>query len=343
MNEYFNKNLIMTEEENLFQKSNDCWICKKFISSDEDKVRDHCHVTGKFRGTAHESCNLNFQLTNKVPVIFHNLRSYDSHFIFNELDKFDVKIKVIPNGLEKYMAFFFNKNLVFIDSMQFMSSSLDKLVKNLSDKDFKYLIEEFGFENLELLKQKGVYPYEYMNSFERFNEKKLPAKKYFYNSIKDGKIDEDGKISDGQIDVNDYLTCKKTWNKFEMKNMGDYHDHYLKKDVLLLADVFEKFIDTCLKYYGLDPCHYFSAPGLSWDAMLKMTGIELEKIPDIDKYLFTEKGLRGRISYIAKKHSKANNKYLNDYDPKKPSTFISYIDMNNLWLANESISSLWEI
>ena len=113
--------------------------------------------------------------------------------------------------------------------------------------------------------------------------------------------------------------------------MGDYHDHYLKKDVLLLADVFEKFIGTCLKYYGLDLCHYFSSPGLSWDAMLKMTDIKLEKISDIDKYLFIEKGLRGGISYIAKRYAKANNKYMKDYDPKKPSKFITYLDMNNLY------------
>ena len=130
MEEYFNKNLIITEEEeDLFQKSNNCWICKKFINNDEEKVRDHCHVTGKFRGAAHKICNVNFQLTKKVPAIFHNLRGYDSHLIFNELDKFDAKSKVI----------------VFIGSMQFMNSSLDKLVKNVSDKDFKYLIEEFGF------------------------------------------------------------------------------------------------------------------------------------------------------------------------------------------------------
>ena len=118
--------------------------------------------------------------------------------------------------------------------------------------------------------------------FEKFNKEKLPAKKYFYSSIKDGKYGDDGKISDGHIDVNDFLICKKTWDKFEIKNMGDCHDHYLKKDVLLLA-VFENFIDTCLKYYGLDPCHYVSSPGLSWDVMLKMTGIELEKISNIDK------------------------------------------------------------
>ena len=102
-------------------------------------------------------------------------------------------------------------------------------------------------------------------------------------------LGDDGKISDDHICVKVYLTCEKTSDKFEMKNMGDYHDHYLKKDVLLLADVFEKFSDKCLKYYGLDPCHYFSSPGLSWDAMLKMTDIKLEKISDIDKYLFIEK------------------------------------------------------
>ena len=119
--------------------------------------------------------------------------------------------------------------------------------------------------------------------------------------------------------------------------MGDYHDHYMKKDVLLLADVFEKFIDTYLKFYKLDPCHYFSSPGLSWDAMLKMTGVKLENISDIDKYLFIEKGLKGGISYNAKRYAKANNKYMNDYDPKKQSTFISYLDMNNLygWAMSE--------
>ena len=119
------------------------------------------------------------------------------------------------------------------------------------------------------------------------------------------------------------MTCQKIWNEFNMKNMGDYHDHYLKKDVLLLADVFEKFINTCLKFYGLDPFHYFSSPGLSWDAMLKMTGVKLEKIFDIDMYLFIDKGLRGGISYIAKRYSNANNKYMKNYDPKNRSKYIS--------------------
>ena len=146
--------------------------------------------------------------------------------------------------------------------MQFMNSSLDKLVKHLSDEDFKYLIKEFGSENLELLKQNSSYPYQYMNSFEKCNEERLRARKYFYSSTEDGNISDDGKISKGHISVKDYLTCEKTWDKFEMKNTGDYHDHYLRKYVLLLADVYEQFIDTSLKYYGLDPCHYFSSPGL---------------------------------------------------------------------------------
>ena len=174
MKKHFNKNLIMVkeeeeeeEEEVQFQSSNICWICKKLTDDDNKKVRDHCHITGKFRGAAHWNCNINLQLTKNVPVIFHNLRGYDSHLIFNELDKFDVKIKVIPNGLEKYMAFFLNKNLVFIDSMQFMNSSLEKLVKNLSDNYFKYLTEEFQSKNLELFKQKSAYPYDYMDMFRK--------------------------------------------------------------------------------------------------------------------------------------------------------------------------------
>ena len=187
------------------------------------------------------------------------------------------------------MAFTINANLVFIDSMQFMNSSLDSLINNLSDNDFQYLSEEFKGEFLELVKQKGVYPYEYMDSFKKFSENKLPDRCKFFSSLKDVCISE-----------KDYLKAKYFWNVFKMNTMGDYHDLYLKADVLLLADVFEKFINTCLDYYGLDPCHYFNSPGLSWDAMLKMTGIELDLISDIDMQLFIEKGMRGGISYILK-------------------------------------------
>ena len=204
------------------------------------------------------------------------------------------------------MAFTLNRNLVFIDSMQFMNFSLDSLSKNLVDKDFKHLSEEFSGKHLEAVKEKGIYVYEYMNSFKKFSETELPPKSKFFSSLKDSGISD-----------KDYEKAKNIWNTFKIKTLGEYHDLYLKTDVLLLADVFEKFINTCLSYYGLDACHYFSSSRLSWDAMLKMTKIELEFISNIDMHLFTEKGMRGGISYIAKRHSKENNKYMENYDNTK--------------------------
>ena len=169
-----------------------------------------------------------------------------------------------------------------------------------------------------------------MDIFERFIEEKLPDKKCFYSSVKDETTTDNGRKLDGHINDEDYLTCQNIWNEFNMKNMGDYDGYYLKKDVLLLADVFEKFANTCLKLYKLDPCHYFSSPGLSWDAMLEIAGVKLEKIFDIDMYLLIEKGLRGGISYIVKRYSKANNKYMKDYNLTNLSTYILYLAMNNL-------------
>ena len=224
-------------------------------------------------------------------MIFHNLKGYDSHLIFKKLSKFNgLKITVIPNGLEEYMAFTLNKNLIFIDSMLFI------LVKNLRDKDFKYLSGEFSSEQLRLVKEKGVYPYEYMNSFKKFKENKLPDICKFFSSLKDCGINE-----------KEYQTADNAWKVFEIKHLGEYHDLYLKTDVLLLCDVFEKFIRTCLEYYCLDPCHCFSSPGLSWDAMLNMTKIRLQRIDDTDMHLFIEKGIRGGISYISKRYAKADD------------------------------------
>ena len=122
------------------------------------------------------------------------------------------------------------------------------------------------------------------------------------------------------------------WNAFDMKNLGPYHDLYLKTDVLLLCEVFEKFVSICLDYYGLGPYHYFSAPGLSWDAMLKMTDIVLYHISDIDMHLFIEKGMVGGISYIANRYAKANNKYMKNYDPNLEEKCIMYFDANNLYV-----------
>ena len=163
------------------------------------------------------------------------------------------------------MSIIVNKNIIFLDSLQFCKASLDSLAENLEDSDFKHLMSEFSKNKLEILKRKDAYPYEWVDSYKKFIYPRLPPKESFYSSIDDGKR---GK-GDGHISNNQYLHLKLVWKEFGFKTFRDFHNHYLKKDVLLLADVFEKFISTSLKYYNLDPCHYYSAPGLSWDAMLK--------------------------------------------------------------------------
>ena len=207
------------------------------------------------------------------------------------------------------MGIMVNRYIISIDLLQFYNSSLDTLASNLNDEDFKYLISEFGIDKLEILKRKYAYPYEWVDSYEKFNYKELPPKECFYSSINDGKRNK----GNGHISNEQYQHLQNVWDIFNFNTFEDFHDHYLKKDVLLLADIFEKFISTNLKYYGLDPCHYFSAPGLSWDAMLKMTKIELEKINDPDKYMFFEQGMSGGVNILTK------NKH------------ILYFDMNNIY------------
>ena len=334
----FNKPLIMTKEDKEdFQKAEKCYICGKNYTDKDIRVRDHCHITGRYRGSAHQDCNLKLRIDPKgikIPVVFHNLRSYDSHMIMQEIGEIvkkytfknhkgedaQMKINCIPNNMEKYMAFMLGNHLNFIDSFQFMSSSLEKLVNNLHRDSLKYTSEEFKDNKLDLMVRKGVYPYDFMDSFEKFNEKALPTKEDFYSLLNDEHISNE-----------DYQQAQTVWKTFNLKTMGGYHDLYLKSDVLLLADVFEKFRKTCLEYYKLDPCHYFTSPGLSWDAMLKMTDIKLELMTDIDMFQFVEIGMRGGISYIANRYGKANNKYITEYDEKAPSRYIMYLDANNLY------------
>ena len=129
----------------------------------------------------------------------------------------------------------------------------------------------------------------------------------------------------------EYDHARKVWETFNIKTIGGYHDLYLKSDILSLAGVFESFRKTCLQYYKLDPCHYFTSPGLSWDAMLKMTNIKLELMTNIDMFQFIEKGVQGGVSYIVNRYGKANNKYMKEYDDNAPSKYIMYLDVNNLY------------
>ena len=301
---HFNKPLVMTEvDKQCFKTMDRCHICGEKYTDKDVRVRDHCHITGKFRGSAHQECNLKLRIKPediKIPVIFHNLRGYDSHFIMQQIgeiankhgytnkkgEKQDLNINAIPNNTEKYMAFTLGNHLTFIDSFQFMSSSLDKLVSNLPKDDLIYTSKVFKGKRLNLMSQKGVYPYDFMDSFEKFSQRELPNKDQFYSILNDQHITDD-----------EYDHANKVWNTFVIKTMGEYHDLYLVSDVLLLTDVFENFRKTCMQYYKLDPCHYFTSPGLSWDAMLKMTNIKLELMTDM--FQFIEKGMCGGVSYIA--------------------------------------------
>ena len=334
------KKMIFTEEDKeQFNKSKICWICDEPFK--DNKVRDHCHYTGRYRGPACNSCNLKYRKPKFIPVFFHNLSGYDSHLFIKKLGSPDEKetMDCIPNNEEKYISF--SKNIKvgqykdkktgelkdktfkirFLDSFKFLPTSLGALVNNLPKDAFNNLERYYTPEEAKLIKRKGVYPCEYMNTEERFNETKLPPKKAFYS-----------KLSGEGITEEDYKHALNVWNAFNMKTFKDYHELYNETDVLLMADVFENFRNICLKNYGLDPAHYFTAPGLAWDACLKITGVELELLSDPDMLLMFERCIRGGISMISNRYGKANNKYMKGgFDKNKPLKFIIYLDANNLY------------
>ena len=263
---------LTSEEQKLFEQAKTCHICSCELKN--DKVRDHCHFTGKYRGAAHNKCNLMCKKPRVLPVIFHNLQGYDAHLFIKQLAKLEGKLDCIPSTEEKYISFSktikvgeykhisgkilpINFEIKFLDSFKFLQTSLANLVSNLSSDDFNNTKHVFK-SNTSLLTRKGVFPYDYVSSIDKLSETQLPPKDEFYS-----------KLNDEDISDEDYQHAIKVWNKFGCKTIKDYHDLYLKSDVLLLADVFEKFRSTCLKHYNLDPAHYYTSPGLAWDACLK--------------------------------------------------------------------------
>ena len=374
---------LATEEKINYNDQKVCYICKKefdMIDKKNYKVRDHCHYTGKYRGAAHNICNLRYRVPKEIPVVFHNGSSYDYHFIIKELVKeFEGNFDCLGENTEKYITFSVplkkkieNKNIEitykikFIDSFGFMSSSLSKLVDNLSKgihnnkcadcksnldyiktkneklilecynckqryrKKFnKELIERFastyGFCNNDLNKfvlllRKGVYPYEYADNWERFSEISLPSKEDFHSNLNMEDIS----------DI-DYRHANNVFKRFKLENLGNYHDLYVQSDTLLSADIFNNFRDMCIKEYELDPAHFLSFPGLAWQACLKKTNIELELLTDHDVLLMVEEGIRGGICHSIHRYAKANNKYMKNYSNNEESSYIQYLDANNLY------------
>jgi len=233
-------------------------------------------------------------------------------------DKIDV-LKVRKNIYrlrKKYLK------LRFIDSFKFLSTSLEKLCNGLEIGRFKETRKYFlEIEKFELGRQKGVFLYSFIDSIEKMNYPTLPTKKQFFDTL-----------SEEHVSNECYERAKKVWRLFDCKNLGKYSDLYLKSDVTLLSDAFEQFRDTyCLKVYKLDPAQYYTLPGLSFDCMLRMTKVELELLTDIDMVHFLKKGIRGSISQCTERMHVANNRYLPNFDPTKPSSFITYLDATNLY------------
>lgn len=317
-------------EEEVFKQSTHCHICRGVVEPFE-KVRDHDHISGIFRGAAHSTCNLNYRIISRIPVIFHNLKGYDAHIICQAMGNVKTKEpQVVAKNLEEYV-FFKIGDLHFIDSLQFLSSSLEALTKNLLDvgvNNFKHLRIYFNdkWAHLEdqtafnLLLRKLVYPYNYMDSWGRFQEEELPSKSLFFNDLCESEICE-----------KDYEHAVKVWKTFKLQNLGQLHDLYVQVDTILLADIFENFRNTSIEHYDLDPAHFHTAPGLTWSAAMKKTGVELELIKDPNMILFIDGGMRGGVSQISNRYAKANNPYIENYDNTKETSYIINLDATNLY------------
>lgn len=284
----------MTEADiDAYEQATHCRFCNKPVV---DKVRDHCHITGRYRGAACKMCNINVKIPDFIPVFIHNFRGYDSHLIVKGLTR-QHKVKVIAQTMEKFMAMdvcmvdFKGRpfKIRFLDSFMFLSASLDKLT-NLNS--YPHTAKYFK-DKANLMIRKGVYPYDWVNSNARFEEP-LPNIKAFYNTL-----------TNKHIEASEYEHAVNVYNTFECRNFGDYHDLYLKTDVLLLTDIFENFRKASMRDFRLDPAWFYSSPNFFNEAMLLMTGIELEQLT-ADQYLFIERGIKGGMTMISGRYSKAN-------------------------------------
>ena len=334
---------LTPKEMDRYKRSERCHICFKPFKEDNPKVRDHCHYTGRYRGPAHTKCNLQYKIPSYIPIAFHNLSGYDAHLFIKELAASSTdgaKMGVITKNKEDYISFsikvevdkYIDKNeiekskeieLRFIDSFKFMSSSLDSLVNNLAHRGNYHFFgfEEYNENQYKLLTHKGIYLYEYVTDWDKFKETKLPSREAFYS-----------KRNMSGVGNEDYEHVNRVWKEFGLKDLGAYHNLYLKTDVILLANVFEAFKKVCLKNYGLDPDHFYTSPGLAWKACLKKTRICLELLLDPDMLLMFERGIRGGITQSVNRWAKTNNPYMGpEFDPDDKTNYLQYLDTNNLY------------
>jgi hypothetical protein len=421
---------MCAEDEIAYDNATACHIClQPFTDSVNYKVKDHCHLTGQFRGAAHRICNLSFTYTKpgqnvdnkedkeeeeedidlegdlmedeagevkervrtrklrwKVPIFFHNMKGYDGHFLIQWFSAKFKKLFIIPQNREKFTMISTN-TFKFLDSMNFFAKSLEKLVDSLMGRDeslngklkqmqefikhdgsirneiiqlkkqqneietkgrsaFTFLLQEFARDfslpvvdtnkesSLNLLLEKGNWPYEYFTSISQFNETKLPPPEAYASKI----------AMTDRISEEEYSKELEKWSLFNMKNLWDAHDLYLKLDVVLLADILENMRKILLEYYKLDFTWYLSLPAYSWDALMFQgftdsntvhSNINIDIFYDEpnqrDMYLWIEKSIRGGMSMIPHRYAQANNKYIPGYDETKPSSYLWYVDANQLY------------
>ena len=325
-----------------YRNAKKCYICDEEFSADQDdknraENRDHNHLDGLYIGPACARCNLsrkykqatrpkkNKPATYEIPIFFHNLRGYDSHILlehFPELTSKD-RVNCIATNFEQFLTFSY-RGLKFVYSYQFLKASLSVLAENLKksgNEKFVHTKRHFD-EHFEMVTRKGVYCYSYMTSFEKFDETELPPIECFYNDL-----------SESHITQTEYQHAQDVWKAFDMTTMKQYHDMYLATDVLILSDVMTEFSRECMRDYGLDPKHYVSLPGFSWDALFYQTKANVELLTDPEMHLFIESSIRGGVASISARHALANNPYLppEHYDPSKEHSYVIYTDANNLY------------
>ncbi len=324
-----NKPMVITpEEQKAFESAKACAICQRDFTSvpSEKAVRDHSHLSGRYRQALCSSCNLNrAKIRKKVFTLFHGLSNYDSHFIIQTLHSYSQEsIRVIPRTSEKYLAFSIG-DLVFKDSYQFLSESLSTMVfhlKNKGEEHFHHMRACFSDpKQRDLLYQKGVFPYNHLTSAHVLLERQLPPKSAFYNTLSKSHISEE-----------EYNFAQRVWHAFGCENMKDYLLTYLIADVLLLADCFENFRTNCMGAYELDPVHYYSNAHYSFDAFLRNSGIVLQLFTDVNMHLFVSRAIRGGLSMVSgTRYALANNKFMKGYDSMKQTSTIVDLDANNLY------------
>jgi hypothetical protein len=322
-------------EYEAYLRQKECIFCNKPFEKNEtderlQRVRDHCHFTNKFCGAAHKMCNLKASQVKygkvDIPCFFHNANYDIRSFInaFNQIVPEDgvKKIGGVPTNLETFKCLSLN-NITIKDSYAHMSDSLAKLIKLLPEEKKIRLRSIVGNDETkyELINAKGHYPYEFVDSIAKLDTPLSELRREHFDS----------KLRQSKITEEEWEHVQKVIRVFDFKTLREYHDLYLRIDVLGLADVMASYRDVSIKANGLDPVHYMGLPGFSWDAGLKFTGVELENISDLDMFMAFEKLKRGGISVISKRYAKANNQYLPDYNPSMEKVFLEQPDCNNLY------------